>query len=1217
MAVNKVRSALLALQEGGGIPQDPSGMAGNGPPSDFPVPGGTQRPSGPAETSGGDSDVSHDGFDALAMLKNAPESFATNVKAVLWDLPKAAVKTAIHYAKNPDKYLEDFKLLARNPKSVWKVFKDDYNDYYFDGDFGREFTEDPFRAVSDFAGLAGFGGGTAAAGATKAAQLARASSRPLARAASAVGRGARAVAAVEKYDPVSLTFKGAGKVFKPIADAMGITPETPMLRSLDAAIVSEGELEGFRANLKIDPDGITPEVEGKLIRALAMGEVQELKALAGTDRALFRRFFNIRKAVNDDSAKFLDETGAVGAQAQERALIQQYQRYKKQLDNVDIKYDDAKKLYDSKAIRPTFLSIYGPGRANDFFSVVNDPLYHAGSLRRAMQRAMKGEVPTDVKGILANQIRASIGARGNIKLTRSALEALHQKGLLMYVSKNSDPNYVKSLQAKGYARFEGPFFKSYFETFDTAVNALGDAMRQPGDPIRNVANVAEGLKERLTVAKEMLANPAQEVWAPRGVVAWMNMRLNPAASDHMLGKLLRWGLNAGGLLPYYKAIATVLNPRYWIANAVGDAALAVLYGLHPNALRYASKLRELVPTEIADIPLNKLYQSQYNKFTQVTNKFQHYAQAIDNYFKRATYIDAAAKEGIRRGLIKVGADFFATEESLKPFLMQIQNAPQEWANLLANITRGKEGVLSALKGRVEQEKKKERAGAALSKAASREGPKGPAAADDVYGGAEPVQGGQYDFEGTNDYKVLSAAKKAAEKEIKSLGDEITVLDAIKAGREESLDIDPRDLISKGDMDMLEALAFSPEAANRLLDRLIRVRQERIKVLQSPENFIARKTELPAAEDVSWEGAGFTGPEKVTSQYTDSGMSHGPTPAQAKIADRQKLYDSRAARVEQLAADELHRLSEVGKLEALVPGAERQAAIADRAIESANRFYGSYTRLTPWEKKIVREFVPFYTFTKAMTMLAFRWPFMMPRRQFMYLNLWRAWQDIMDDNTPRSSWARSLTPVMALENGDVIAIRDGSFSPMAGVRMTGVGGFEVPTVLDIFGQNPVVRLLMTARGQVTPKPLTPGTKATRLDNGEVWEWTGKGWRRVVLQPSVIKQLWSLFPQAQVIDALTLNAVQEEAGFALRPIPIAGPDGTPLYPVGWQERLLSTVLPTTRINPEQLEQREQSKIRQIVMSYQDDLRRSTPARREQIMSIFRKMQEDSSARYRLTY
>jgi hypothetical protein len=78
--------------------------------------------------------------------------------------------------------------------------------------------------------------------------------------------------------------------------------------------------------------------------------------------------------------------------------------------------------------------------------------------------------------------------------------------------------------------------------------------------------------------------------------------------------------------------------------------------------------------------------------------------------------------------------------------------------------------------------------------------------------------------------------------------------------------------------------------------------------------------------------------------------------------------------------------------------------------------------------------------------------------------------------------------------------------------------------------------MNAYGKLTPKPVSPGDRAVRLDNGEVWEFKNKGVKRVVARPPFWRDVWKMFPQSFIIDSVFLNSVQTDRGWLLNPDPI---------------------------------------------------------------------------------
>ena len=240
----------------------------------------------------------------------------------------------------------------------------------------------------------------------------------------------------------------------------------------------------------------------------------------------------------------------------------------------------------------------------------------------------------------------------------------------------------------------------------------------------------------------------------------------------------------------------------------------------------------------------------------------------------------------------------------------------------------------------------------------------------------------------------------------------------------------------------------------------------------------------------------------------------------------------------------------------------------------------------------------------MTQLAFHFPFSYPKRSFMYIHLARAWNDIMaDENSFMPSWTKNYMPVMGLEDGSVVMIRLGSLGPMSNVRLNRLGEAPIPGIWDVVTQNPVLRVAFEMKGGIpewSAKPLSPGNKAVRLDNGEVMEWTGTGFRKIVAQPNVFKSIAYLFPQAQLIDSVIHPYAQTDRGWLFQPDPMQGPDGKPRYPKALRDVIVSTVLaPSTAVKPDEMKRRERSNVALVVREYGRELRTASPDRRASLL------------------
>jgi hypothetical protein len=319
----------------------------------------------------------------------------------------------------------------------------------------------------------------------------------------------------------------------------------------------------------------------------------------------------------------------------------------------------------------------------------------------------------------------------------------------------------------------------------------------------------------------------------------------------------------------------------------------------------------------------------------------------------------------------------------------------------------------------------------------------------------------------------------------------------------------------------------------------------------------------------------------------------------------------------LREDAIHKLSEIGELQRRIPSLVQDAAIADRAIEVGNRFYGSYARLSPFERKTLRRILPFYTFNKAMTMLAFRFPFLYPKRAFIGSHLAQAWNDLTsDENSYMPQRLRDYIPVAARQDGSVVAISSGFLNPLSSVRVGDFAELPLPTVFNPLRSNPVIALILKMNGSIpewSAKPLSPGEYSTRLDNGTVVRWTGQGFQTVVAQPSIFKSLADLFPQSQLIDRLLHPYAQTDRGWLFHPDPILDPNGQPKYPKELLDTYLGAIIPTSTYDLQEVKAQEQQKMQAVIKSYIKDLRFATPVRRDQILEILRGWQEEKNRKW----
>ena len=331
---------------------------------------------------------------------------------------------------------------------------------------------------------------------------------------------------------------------------------------------------------------------------------------------------------------------------------------------------------------------------------------------------------------------------------------------------------------------------------------------------------------------------------------------------------------------------------------------------------------------------------------------------------------------------------------------------------------------------------------------------------------------------------------------------------------------------------------------------------------------------------------------------------------AKLQNMRKALEAEVGVLEEslktLRAEGLNALGDASQLRSALPRFSADAEYTNKMIDNANRLTGSLSLLHPFERNVVRRLVPFYTFAKAMTALAFRMPFFMPKRTFMWNRLSKMWVDAITEDETLPDWTRDYMPVATDAEGNVVMVRLGSMSPWAGVRLGAFGDSVMPSLLDVPEQNPVIKLVFALKGganQWSKRPMSPGEYATRLDNGVVVQYDNGRFKTTIAQPTLWRSLWYMFPQAQMIESVLMPYMQTDRGWFLNPEPILRPDGSVAYPKELLDGLLSFVgVPTvTRIKPEEMALRERRRTASVIKSYVGDMRFASPEKRIGIRQV----------------
>lgn len=339
--------------------------------------------------------------------------------------------------------------------------------------------------------------------------------------------------------------------------------------------------------------------------------------------------------------------------------------------------------------------------------------------------------------------------------------------------------------------------------------------------------------------------------------------------------------------------------------------------------------------------------------------------------------------------------------------------------------------------------------------------------------------------------------------------------------------------------------------------------------------------------------------------------------QGKIGELNRNRAAYQVGMDEIKQRILTRLQESGQLQARVPELAKYADVAERALTAGNVLTGNYNRLHPIERAYFRRIVPFYNFTKAMTLLAFRLPSLYPVRTFMWHNLAQLVNDAVTDEE-QPEWVQKIVPVALTKDGGIIGFNLTSANPWQGAKTSEIGEGAMPGIFDIARQNPIVKLWMDVSDGIpswSMKPITPGESATRLDDGRVIRMGEDGRLRTIIpQLGFLRAAWNLFPQSQLFDNLFLAQAQTDRGWVFSPDPIyssktgkpiekAGIERFPLWPVRVQE---------ANIKEEKV--KEKAKIIGIMRSFMDDARRAPPEKRDAFIKIISDWWKDRENRWR---
>lgn len=320
------------------------------------------------------------------------------------------------------------------------------------------------------------------------------------------------------------------------------------------------------------------------------------------------------------------------------------------------------------------------------------------------------------------------------------------------------------------------------------------------------------------------------------------------------------------------------------------------------------------------------------------------------------------------------------------------------------------------------------------------------------------------------------------------------------------------------------------------------------------------------------------------------------------AKREALVEARRAVVADLTNDYMKQ----GRLEGLIPGMREQARYVQAGIDKANAFFGDYLGLDGFERRFMARLIPFYPWTKAMTMLAFRLPFIAPGATFAWNRFSAVLADMVNDER-LPEWVQGYVPVFGTKDGNIIWVKSTSFSPFESLRSSKIGEVPVPNIAAFWERNPLIALGIRLVGGKTvfDKAALPyGEQMVNMADGSVVELTPDGkLKKTIPQTPLVSAVAHMFPLTQLIEnVLTPFWTNKYDQFGM-PKPVFNPDGSYRYPRELQDRLSRLIgLNVMTRKPQDLINAERRKVGQTMEGLKRQWKRADPEEREMIRQAF---------------
>lgn len=1169
--------------------------------------------------------------------------------------------TAGGYIFDPAQYLKDVKLLFKGKGGVWgdigNVFKDGLVENY-KNDEGQvalldAITKRPFHTAADIAGLSALlGGGLKLAG--KAAGTG-ARAQQLAKVGEALAKTG------QRLDPISGTATLIGKgvtktgVGRQLGDWLGVGEHTKDYLKIKAHESAAEEALEHGDKLKLAAKHLTPQDVEALERRIRRGSVEDREGLSPAARKWAEVWSDV---AGEQEQKLVQEK--VGLTGERRTRANAIAAARANWRDEFVKASEGQRenmirlaahKIDTREWQPLFASMFAPDDKKGIIDLLTGQYQKSRNYGRLNNRTGLGDYEKDITKVAMRQVEQYHNIMAKLRTFKRLMSVLSRKGVVK-------PLKDASQLPEGYAIVDYPLLLRYLEVKNKAASELvSRAMRAGEVTPESVLETVETI-----IAHPALREPVKESGkfaVPRHVARLIDMDMGAPTGP---------GIVYDRLMSYWKSMATVLRPAAWVATAVGNGIMDLLHGIGFDDIRRSRKLAGLFPPEIGSKIGARLTEGD-NLFEKVSNTLGAYYSKLDELLVRGPAF-AKEVEEIRRKIVaelkETGAHFFAAREILEDpdkFAQMVAAGPEA----LSVADRELQRIYEDSAGRVPElvKLRRERAGAAGAlrklEAAYHE-------LLDQMSGQQTVQSEsvlrqqirtlqeraadirrqlpELAAKETAEGKIAVGGKRKLENALKraimqqereALRDMVEILKDIRTrggvrpiATGESI---PRGLrsprgVPAGELadelynrgiipvDTEDALA---EFLTQAQDTIRGYREARVELLKRAKREAASRVREAVKELTRNAKQQATLRARLHTYERQRIISEGDlVKAQTErgrraIALEDELEKAHAALVKadtaykSMLADTVEDLVKSGQIRQQLPELQKIAAWADEGIEAGNRLAGSYARLHPVERLVFRRGVPFYNYTKAMTLLLPKIPFLYGSRVFLWSRMSRILMDLHSDPTT-PEWLSDYVPVAVADDGGIYFLPMRAMMPWGGVRTAEAGNLSIPSIADVASQNPIVKMAFELKGGVpewSKRPWSVGDRMTRVDTGEVYELARGGRvRKTIAQPSVWKSLWNLFPTTQLLETLFQPYAQTDEGWLLSPSPITKPDGTPMFPVDLMERMGKVLgMGVRKVNTAEESRREANRERRVLRSFQKQVRRLPPDEREAARQVLR--------------